>query len=55
MHTNTQTHNKKNSALIRDGGGRVMKMVPITNIATTTVIEKYTMQIHRMSNIESRL
>ena len=34
----TETHNKKNSALIRDGGGRVMKMVPISNIATSTRI-----------------
>ena len=50
----TQTHKyTKNSALIRDGSGRVMKMVPISNIATTTVIEKHPMQIHRMSNIES--
>ena len=52
---NAHKHTIKNSALIRDGRGRVMKMVAISNIATTTVIEKHPMQIHRMSNIESRL
>ena len=36
-HTHTHTHNKKNRALIRDGGWRVMKMVPILNIATPTM------------------
>ena len=29
------THTTKNTALIRDGYGRVMKMVPMSNIATT--------------------
>ena len=52
---NAHKHTIKNSAVLRDGGGRVMKMVPISNIATTTVIVKHPMQIHRMSNIESRL
>ena len=51
--TQTHKHTIKNSALIRDGGARVMKIVPISNIAT--VIEKHPKQIHRMSNIESRL
>ena len=36
---NAHKHTIKNSALIRDGGGRVMKMVPISNIATSTRIE----------------
>ena len=45
----------KNSALIRDGGGRVMIMDPTSNIATTTMIEKHPMQIHSMSIIVSRL
>ena len=38
--TQTHIHTIKNSALIRDGGGRVIKMVPTSNIATTNVIEK---------------
>ena len=37
---NAHKHTIKNSALIRDGGGRVMKMVPISNIATSTRIER---------------
>ena len=34
------SHTPKYTTLIRDGGGRVMKMVSMSNIATTTVIEK---------------
>ena len=37
---NAHKYTIKNSALIRDGGGRVMKMVPISNIATSTRIER---------------
>ena len=33
---NAHKHTIQISALIRDGGGRVMKMVPISNIATST-------------------
>ena len=33
---NAHKHTIKISALIRDGGARVMKMVPISNIATST-------------------
>ena len=40
MHTHTRARARANTALIRDGGGRVMKMIPISNIATTTGIER---------------
>ena len=40
------THTTKNTALIRDGGGREMKMVPISNIASTTGIEKQNTHTH---------
>ena len=47
LHRKTKcTHTTKNSALISDGGGRVMKMVPMSNIATTRGIEKQNAHTH---------
>ena len=39
-------HNKKNPHILWDGGGQFMKMVLLTNIVTTTGIEKQNAQRH---------
>ena len=48
------THTTKNTALIRDGGGREMKMVPISNIATTTGTEKLNAHTHTHTHTVKR-